>query len=208
MEERIKKILKQLRFSESTISTFLGLTVVFVVGALLFNFFSKKPTVNVDDLASSKISDETVASVQPGQVEEGEKPKGVPSIHKVQKGETLWKIAEQYYGSGYNFVDIVKENNFANANAIVVDQELKIPDVSAKKQTISEIKTSVTVVSSQSISGETYTIVPRDTLWSIAVRAYGDGYQWPKIYRENKDEIGMNPSNIEEGIELKIPRDQ
>lgn len=185
-------------------STFLGVVVIVVTGALLYNFFSKKPTTNLENL--NKTEELAAEPIKPGEIKEGEKSHGLPATHKVVKGETLWKIAETYYGSGYNFVDIVKENHLKNANVIEVNQELNIPDVLAKKQTLSETKVSVTVVSSQTISEKTYTIAPNDTLWSIAVRAYGDGYQWPKLYQANKDKIGTNPSRIEKGMELAIPR--
>ena len=53
----------------------------------------------------------------------------LPATHKVAPGENLWKIAEHYYGSGYNWVDVAKENKLGNPNFLAVDQELAIPDV-------------------------------------------------------------------------------
>jgi hypothetical protein len=50
----------------------------------------------------------------------------------------------------------------------------------------------------------TYTVVPGDTLWGIAKRYYGDGRQWPKIYRANTDRI-KNPNLIYPGQLFRIP---
>ncbi len=53
------------------------------------------------------------------------------------------------------------------------------------------------------ITGATYEVVKGDSLWKIAVRAYGDGYQWVKIARENKL---VNPNLIHPGNLLALPR--
>lgn len=54
-----------------------------------------------------------------------------------------------------------------------------------------------------SITGTSYTIVAGDTLWSIACRAYGDCYQWPKLAAANKL---SNPNWILAGNTLSVPR--
>lgn len=121
--------------------------------------------------------------------------------HKVQKGENLWKIAEKYYNSGYNWVDIAKENNLKNPNLIEVDQELTIPSVSPKKPTVAI--SSEKTLNLEPISGTTYTVQKGDYLWQIAVRAYGDGYKWVELAEENKLK---NPNLIHPGNTLTIPR--
>ena len=55
------------------------------------------------------------------------------------------------------------------------------------------------------VEGEKYTVVKGDSLWSIAVRAYGDGYKWTDVYAANKTIIGTNPGLIYSGTELIIP---
>jgi nucleoid-associated protein YgaU len=45
-----------------------------------------------------------------------------------------------------------------------------------------------------------------DSLWKIAVNAYGDGYQWVKIYQENKTKIGLNPNLLISGTKLSLPK--
>jgi len=46
------------------------------------------------------------------------------------------------------------------------------------------------------LTGDTYTVVKGDTLWSIAKRFYGSGSKWSTIYEANKDVIGLNPNLI------------
>ena len=53
------------------------------------------------------------------------------------------------------------------------------------------------------ITGSTYTVVKGDYLWTIAVRAYGDGYKWVEIAKANN----LNQSRFNfSGNVLKLPR--
>lgn len=54
-------------------------------------------------------------------------------------------------------------------------------------------------------SSQGYTVGPRDTLWGIATKFYGNGNQWPKIYHANQGVIGGNPDLIHPGQRLTIP---
>ena len=54
-------------------------------------------------------------------------------------------------------------------------------------------------------SGTTYTVVPGDTLWGIAVAFYGDGTRYPEIYNANISTIGNDPNLILPGQVLTIP---
>ena len=105
-------------------------------------------------------------------------------------------IRDRYYTSGYNWVDVAKENNLVNANRLLVDQELVLPKVAVRKP--------VEKIAEQTITGGEYIVVKGDSLWKIAVRAYGDGYQWVKIASENNL---ANPDLIHPGNVLTIPRD-
>lgn len=117
--------------------------------------------------------------------------------HTVQKGENLWKIAESVYGSGYNWVDIAKENNLRNPGVISEGETLVLPQVNAKTPTIVANK------NAEPIYGTSYIVKKGDNLWNIAVRAYGDGYKWVQIAKENKLD---NPGLIFAGNELSLPR--
>jgi nucleoid-associated protein YgaU len=49
--------------------------------------------------------------------------------HEVKKGETLWKIAEQYYGDGNLYPKIFDANRdiLKDPNRINIGQKLRIP---------------------------------------------------------------------------------
>jgi nucleoid-associated protein YgaU len=49
--------------------------------------------------------------------------------HEVKKGETLWKIAEQYYGDGNLYQKIFAANRdiLKDPNRINIGQKLRIP---------------------------------------------------------------------------------
>ncbi len=203
MDKRLKKILKSFNLSESTISTILGALVVIIVGVLIFNYF-KQTSQQTEEITPKSASDEIVFEEN----ESGESiPVNLPDKHIVASGEDLWKIAEKYYQSGYNWVDIAKANNLSNPNLLLVNQELILPKVPVKKVAESEQKvlaqTSSVVSEDNAITGTVYTIKKGDNLWSICVRAYADGYKWPEIAKINNL---ANPDYLEVGKELKLPR--
>lgn len=182
----LKNILKTFKLNESTISTIIGVIVVVIAGTFIFNYFKGGK-----------------GSIIPGtntqQEERQENESGNENEERtyiVKKGQSLWKIAEEVYGSGYNWVDIAKENNIKNPNVIEEGMKIKIPNA--------EVKTAKTMEdNTQRITGGTYTVAKGDTLWKIAVRAYGDGYRWVDIARENKL---SNPNLIHSGNVLSLPR--
>lgn len=180
MKFDLKKFLKQIKLNEESISMVLGVVVIVIVGILVVNYFRDKNT--------GKITENSIQTI-------------AEKVHTVTKGETLWSIAEDSYGSGYNWVDIKSANNLKTEN-IEVGQQLTIPDVSPKQPTSTkQIETVTQTVSS--VTGNTYIVVHGDCLWKIAVRAYGDGYQWTKIAKTNKL---ANPNIIHAGNVLILPR--
>ena len=178
----LKKTLKTIKLNESTISMVLGAIVVIIVGSLVIKFLrSDRGTIPTELL------------------NQGNSTVLTSKTHKVEKGENLWVIAQKYYGDGFKWVDIATENKLANASIIEEGQELTIPNVESEKS----ITTDNQVVSTDSITSATYEVVKGDNLWNIAVRAYGDGYKWVEIARENKL---VNPNLIHCGNVLVLPR--
>lgn len=206
----LKNILKTLKLNEGTISTILGVIVVLTVGFLVINYFkglSKNP-------ASSNITSTSTTNVN---IAGGQ--------HTVAQGETLWSIAEKYYNSGYDWKDIAQANNLTNPSEIEVGQTLNIPAKESDKVALVSASPSPTATPTMSASpipsmtpaptmapaqptsitaGTEYTIVKGDSLWKIAVRTYGDGYQWTKIWHANKQI--KNPNLIFVGNKLTLPQ--
>ncbi len=201
-KQQLKKTLKTLKLNEDTISMILGAVVVVVVGILIFNYFKNINQGQITEVAQQESQPEQKVEIVE---KDGQQfAKGLPTTYKVQKGDHLWSIAEKFYNSGYNWIDIASANKLKSANLIAVDQELTIPDVAVKLATTKPDQQVTT--KTNSIEGTTYTTLKGDHLWSIAVRAYGDGYAWTKIYQANRDTIGANPNLIEAKIELVLPR--
>jgi len=174
----LKKFLKNLKLNEENISMVLGALVIVIVGILIVNYFKDKKS-------------DTLTGINTGSESQKE--------HVVVKGETLWSIAEDKYGSGYNWVDVKKANEL-KSDTIEVGQKLTLPEVSAKKPTLTKPTLSA---NTQTLSGDTYTVVKGDTLWSISLRAYGDGYKWVSVAKANKL---VNPNVIHVGNVLTLPR--
>lgn len=197
--KRIKQILKFFKLNETTISTLMGGVVVVVIAGLIFNYFR---TANLKSWQGILLSDQETASTVADSLSDK-----VITTYTVVKGDDLWHIAEKYYRSGYNYVDIMKENKITGAGIIVAGQELRIPKVEAKKITVVETKGTVVMEKTKpttSVAVGEYTTQKGDSYWSIAVRAYGDGYQWPKIYWANKN-LFSNPDLIFANTKISIP---
>lgn len=206
----LKNTLKTFKTNESTISMLLGAIVVLIIGFMLANYIKGKADVNP-------------GTNSPSTTQEAAQTENSNGKHKVVKGETLWQISEKYYQTGYNWVKIAETNSLANPNIIEVDQELTIPVLETATQATVEKTEEASLAQAQvaptpateqpggdsnsvsPINDGSYAVVQGDHLWGIAVRAYGDGYQWVKIWRENQSQV-QNPDIIYPEQNLVIPR--
>lgn len=127
--------------SESIISMVLGAMVVLVIGALLFSYVRDWRSKNKAETASET---EQTASPMPVVVQELPKegeltfekneqgqniPSNLPAKYTVKRGDSTWKIAQAFYGSGFNYVDIEHANTLKADQDLVKGQELVIPKV-------------------------------------------------------------------------------
>ena len=194
-----KKVVEKVKTAESTISMVLGVVVVVVAGIILFNYFkgfikkqSEKETETItptqEEIFNEEVEKRTSAF-------SGE----LPAKYEVEKGDSLWKISIKFYGYGYNWVDISKENNLRNPGQIEAGQEFIIPNVEPKKPILTVLPT----IMAGLIDGNSYEVKKGDNLWNISVRAYQDGYKWPQIVQANDI---ANPDIIHAGNVLVIPR--
>lgn len=184
----LRNTLKALKLNEGTISTLLGALVVIVVLFLVINFLRGR---GGEEVPPGQVTSTTQEQVT------------LPATHTVADGEHLWGIAERYFKSGYNWVDIAEANELTNPNRLEVGQELTIPEVEPKTATVDAGETGLTVFG-PAIEGNSYTVEQGDHLWGIAVRAYGDGFQWTGLAEANNLE---NPNILLIGQELTIPRE-
>lgn len=204
MDKKLKDLLKTIKLNESMLSMFFGVVTVILIGVLVMRMYRANAPAEISSEAEqTEVVTEKIGDVVVEKLEDGTKvPAELPEKVTVERGQHLWAIAEKYYGSGYNYVDIAKANNLSNASQLEVGQELVLPKVAVKEIGSVKVAKPETEVANK-IEGETYKVAKGDHLWNIALRAYGDGYKWAEIAKIN----GIShPNYIEVGQELKLPR--
>ncbi len=164
---------------------------------------SPRPTVVTPTVAKPTMAKPTQVIVKKA---DDKMAKG--AIYSVVEGDSLWNIAERKYKNGYYWTEIQKANKISNADILTAGQKLVLPDIKTKIATEVTPANSMMVDTNKTavvnkIVGNNYTVVKGDTLWDIAIRAYGDGFAWTKISSTNKL---SNPDLIFPGDKLSIPR--
>lgn len=126
----------------------------------------------------------------------------------VQHGDTLWRLAEKHLGDGAEFEQIAKLNEgrtmpdgkvFRSSERLLAGWELRMPaGATGLNQADQAEDTEVQVEAG-------------DSLWKIAEEQYGDGAEWPKIWKANKGEQFedgrqfTDPDLIQPGWDLDLP---
>ena len=101
-------------------------------------------------------------------------------LHRVQAGDTLWKISERFLGYGPRYSEIM------NLNGLTTD--MIYPGQIIKIQVDNNLS-------------RTYTVQPGDTLWKIAQNLLGNGNRYTSIMALN----GLQNGSLTVGQTLKIP---
>lgn len=116
-ENFLDRIQTDLEKNQSYLNLILGALIVIVLGVLIFNYFNKsaEETGNVTPQAETT-TDEA------GDV----KKANLPGKYTVKEGDTLFTIAQKYYGEGSKYSEIIKDNKLSG-ESIEVGQELNIP---------------------------------------------------------------------------------
>ncbi len=187
-----KLIKKYFKSTEEIVSMFLGLVIVIVVTSLVFNFIQRrKGVVTIPGISDINITKEDLNNSK-------ETITIAENSYEVLKNDSLWKIAEEKYNSGFAWVEIARANKLDKPYQIEVGQKLILPKIDKKEVVVAGKNTETTIA-----VGE-YKVIKNDSLWKIAVRAYGDGYQWVKIWQKNKSKF-IDPNKLEIGMVLDIP---
>jgi len=154
-----------------------------------------------------------------------------PMVHYVKEDETLWGLAERYYGSGGEWRTIVEANpgRIPENHRVRAGVRLVIPnkasvmqhqrltdavdigeptrDTSATTRITRTPRRSAPSTDRQALaSSDVRSIVvkPHDTLSSLAGRYLGDEKRWRELYEFNKRTID-DPDVLPAGVKLVLP---
>jgi len=134
----------------------------------------------------------------------GQRPQD--ATYTVQAGDTLWAIAQRFYGTGYEFPRLVAANvgrqmtggeRFTAAGVIQPGWVLRVP---LPSQIVSE-----------SNGAHYYVVEEGDTLQGIAARLLGNEERWRTLFEANRSAARLNghvltdPDLIWPGLRLKLP---
>ncbi len=141
------------------------------------------------------------------------------NTYKVKKGDTFRIIAKSLKTT---VAALESANPGVSSNKLKIGQELNIPadagasaKVTSTETTAKETGTSATT-SKKTVKSTakattpgshpaTYTVKKGDTLSKIAKKFYGTEKAWPRIVRANRDVLNRDGSNLDVGMELRLP---
>ena len=165
------------------------------------------PIYRVDQPRETFQVDELVQQTQRIGTEETVEQPATPRdrVHHVQPGETLFVIAEKYYGNGEYYKSIYEANRdkMTSPNNVRVGVRLVIPN---RAGTVSEGTPAPVTDNSTTTTQQytTYTVKSGDTMSVLAQKFYGTTRALPKLIELNRDKIA-DPDWVPVGTKLKVP---
>jgi len=129
-EYRIKDFLKSIRLNETRMSFIMGLVVLFSAFVFLSRYVKTWRARGGQLVVTPTPIAEVVLTTLPAQPEEIT----LPAKYRVQKGDSTWSIAEAFYGSGFNYVDVEQANGLEKEQQLSNAQILIIPKVNKRLQ--------------------------------------------------------------------------
>lgn len=178
----MKDFLKKIKLNEDTISSILGVLAVLLVIYLVWGYFKSVNKGIITDTSSATEASQSAEMKPLAEI----KTSDLPTTYTIKAGDSLWKIAETVYGSGYDWTKVFAENKdkIANSSVLYVGTQITLP----KLETVTTVTT-------------TYKVVAGDNLWNIGVKICGSGFTWTQIASENNL---TNPRLIHPGNILKV----
>lgn len=198
----MKDFFKKIKLNEGNISLGLGIFVMLIAGVLLVNYFRSMNSISTQDSKISSASTEISGTPTPSvtisekndsvKTDQGSSAKPVVALQEgseytVVNGDSLWKISEKTYGSGYQWSRIYEANKSKignNPGKLMAGVKLQLPK-------------------SESIANKAveYSVKSGDNLWNISTEVCGSGFSYPSIAQANNI---SQPSLIQPGLKLMI----
>lgn len=180
----IREFLKRIKENEGKISALLAVVIIALVGYQLFTYFKSTNITLRPQTTSTSTEDST------GNTDEQTNDQGTTTVaggeYEIRSGDSLWKIAQATYGSGYEWTKIYDANkeNIKNPSLLHAGTKINLPKM--------EQKQTETVA---------YKVVKGDNLWNISAKLCNNGFAYTQIAAQNNI---SNPSVIEIDQELKV----
>jgi len=136
---------------------------------------------------------------------------GEVRIHIVRKGETLWSIAERYYGTGFVHEDLRRYNQSRIRSATALNPGLTLLIPSRRdlgmppRSDLSQNTTNASPAGRDRASTSTYVVKKGDTLSEISLDRLGTSKRWEEILELNSDKLD-EATDIAVGMKLRLPR--
>jgi len=127
--------------------------------------------------------------------------------YQVRPGDTLWKIAEKFFGSGRRWGRIYEDNMavIPDPNKLRIGQTLTISLTPGNNvSSATSAAQSPAGEGTMPASGKSYTVEAGDNLYKIAMKIYGQGRCWNDIYQLNRNIIA-EPEKIYAGQKILLP---
>lgn len=227
----LKSFLKFLKLNENNISMVFGAVLVLIVGIFGYNYYRSQQGQATPTAASTQL--QVTPAPQEGKIPEslpnkvtvvsGETLWSIAEAH-YGSGYNWTDIATANSLTNPELIAVGQEltlpqieakkattaaaSGLAGGTTPTTPTTTSIPTEapSAFPTIIPSLTPPTAMTTPTAIQGENYTVVRGDNLWNIAVRAYGDGYQWVKIWHANKATIANHPDLIFVSQALTIPR--
>jgi nucleoid-associated protein YgaU len=213
MKEKFWSYLAQ---KQSTIASGLAALLIIVVGFAVFSYFSRNtskivPEQKVEETQGTEKA-ETEAKADESQnqdtAENNSNPNrevqpptsgGAQTNYTVVRGDTLCQIAQKHLGNCNRWQEISRANNLTNPNLIHAGNVFVLPGTELAASTSNTLpksgqdsgppSQSENLSKSETMNlneSKTHTVQRGDSLWNIAQRYYGNGFDWIKIWEANK----------------------
>ncbi|TDC48306.1 LysM peptidoglycan-binding domain-containing protein [Jiangella ureilytica] len=150
-----------------------------------------------------------VATTEAAPATEAATPAMAQRTHTVQRGESLWRIAEQELGDGMRWPEIAELNygtpqpgggSLDNTHWIAPGWQLRLPPEPA-----------TTAAPVADTGATTHVVAEGDTLWDIAEQRLGDGARYPELVDASRDTVQpdgrrlTDPDLIRPGWTITVP---